>query len=91
MIGIIEKMFYGNLRPCEQESTFNPEILIGFERVEKIRKQLESALSDEQKKLLYAYTDEREQLAVEANKNHFVTGFRMGMSLTIDGMLDHDL
>ena len=91
MLGIIDELFYGNIRPCEHEGTFNPEILIGSGRVEKARKQLEDTLSDEQKKLLHAYTDEREHLAVDANKNHFVTGFRMGMSMAIDGLLGHDL
>lgn len=91
MLGIIDELFYGNIQPCEHEGKLNPEILAGFQRVAQVQKQLEECLNDEQKRLLHAYIDEREQLAVEANKNHFVNGFRMGMSMAIDGFIGRDL
>lgn len=83
---ILQDLWRGNI--CEMEHSGNGfDLQRAEQRANDLREQLAMDLTDKQKKLLEAYTDEMYSVSSELAEDAFVRGVSLGMRLALEAML----
>ena len=87
---VLKEIYHGNYRVTERTFKRNSDFGKAMDKVVALSDQLQTGLNVEQKDLLAqldaAYHDLTDRTAFE----DFVTGFRLGMRLTLEGVADGD-
>lgn len=83
---IIEDLFYGNIRPNERAYASQSKRMYYVHHSEKIRREFEKTLTDEQKTQFNAFLDANMKMMALDELEQFSYGFRIGMQLTVAGL-----
>ena len=78
----LEDLYYGNITPCDKRIRSDSPL----QRVE----QLAAKLDAEGKALLHRMADAENEASSTIALENFILGFRLGMRLAVEGLLDSD-
>lgn len=88
--GTLEDLYYGNITPCDKRIRSDSPLQRVLDEAEQRAEQLAAKLDAEGKALLhrmaYAENEASSTIALE----NFILGFRLGMRLAVEGLLDSD-
>ena len=84
----LEDLYYGNITPCDKRIKSGTTLQQTLTEVERLEEQLESKLDKDGKVLLHRLSDAENEAASTIALENFILGFRLGMRLTIEGLLD---
>lgn len=87
MTSILEEFAYGNITPEIRYFEKNSKYGRLLELVARNEKQLMERLGSEDKKVLTAYIDTRDEAADIAAVNNFLYGFKLGLTMTAETFL----
>ena len=90
MYETLMNLFNGNFKPAEQAYSELPLQKFHSKECDKLRKQLDSLLNEEEQKLLAKLLEEHVIESTYSDMNAFVTGFRMAALIMIDVFHDKD-
>lgn len=78
---MIEKLYWGELHPCEQYVTFHREQTKHTSRLMNLAEDLLPALSEDALKLFYRYQECHNEIQANAEEDRFIAGFKLGVKL----------
>jgi len=90
MYEMLMNLFHGNFRPAERKSAELPLQKFHSKECEKLKKQLESSLNEDEKKLLAELLDAHTIESTYTDMDAFITGFRMAALIIVDVFHDKD-
>ena len=83
----LENLYFGNITPCDQTVRGGSALKQAMEQSEECEKQLTALLEDSEKKLLLRLINAENEIGSTMALENFILGFRLGMRLTIKGLL----
>ena len=78
---IIEKIYWGDLHPCEQYVTSHREQAKLMSRLTNLEEDLRPALSEDALKLFHRYQECVSEIQANAEEDRFIAGFKLGVKL----------
>lgn len=87
MRGTLEDLYFGNITPCDQMVRAGSALKQAMEQSEECEKQLTALLEDKEKTLLLRLINAENEIGSTMALENFILGFRLGMRLTIEGLL----
>ena len=86
----LEALYYGNITPCDKRIKSGTQLQQVLDEAEQWEERLVAKLDDEGKNLLHRMSDAENEAASTIALENFILGFRLGMRLTVEGLLDGD-
>ena len=83
----LEDLYYGNITPCDKRIKSGTPLQQVLDDTEQCEERLAAQLDDEGKNLLHRLSDAENEAASTIALENFILGFRLGMRLTIEGLL----
>ena len=83
---MIGKLYWGELRPCEQYVTSHREQAKLVSKLTNLEEDLLPALSGDALELFHRYQECHSELQANAELDRFVAGFRLGVKLMTEVM-----
>lgn len=80
-------LYFGNITPCDQTVRVGSALKQAMEQSEECMKQLTALLEDKEKTLLLRLINAENEIGSTLALENFILGFRLGMRLTIEGLL----
>ena len=90
MRDILEDLYYGNITPCDKRIKPGTALQQVLDEAEQCEERLAAQLDDEGKALLHRLSDAENEASSTIALENFILGFRLGMRLTVEGLLDSD-
>ena len=87
MGSIIKELWHGNIIPQEDSRIHSKEMKELLEHIARHHENLEKSFTDEQKETFEKFHDCWSEYASLAEEAIFVYAFRLGMQITLDGIL----
>lgn len=87
-MNILEELWYGNIYPNEQSIQKDSEYVQALRKVVDEKENLLPSLSPELQKGIEKLLDVQMEVAVIAERDAFVMGFRMATQIIVDGLTD---
>ncbi len=84
MKSILEELWYGNIRPYESGIHNTPKFKELLGCIAQNSRELDTTLSDEQKKLLEKFMDSHSDFNALSESVIFIYGFRLGAQLMLE-------
>ena len=84
-MGLIAELWRGNIHPAEKEGRSREK---GQEKYLLAEERLLKTLSDEQRVLFESFMTERAEFTAAAEQESFSAGFRLGVGLIMDVIMD---
>lgn len=85
---IIEKLYYGNVNPCENMIRGNENYKDLLRLYSSNQEKLLSTLTEEQKERYEKIHDCADELCNELEKQSFINGFRLGVQLVTESFCE---
>ena len=82
----LEKLYYGNIRPCERRMVPNSELRRAVDTINHCEDQIEEQLNDEGKKLLTKMSEAQQTADNIMALENFILGFRLGIRIMAECM-----
>ena len=82
----LEKLYYGNIRPCERRMVPNSELRRAVDTINHCEDQIEEQLNDEGKKLLTKMSEAQQTADNIMALENFILGFRLGARIMLECM-----
>lgn len=82
----LEKLYYGNLRPCERRMVPSSELRRAVDTINHCEDQIEEQLSDEGKRLLTKMSEAQQTADNIMALENFILGFRLGARIMLECM-----
>ena len=82
----LEKLYYGNIRPCERRMVPNSELRRAVDTINHCEDQIEEQLSDEGKRLLTKMSEAQQTADNIMALENFILGFRLGSRIMLECM-----
>ena len=86
----LEDLYYGNITPCDKRIKPGTALQQTLDEAEQCEERLATKLDDEGKALLHRLVDAENEASSTIALENFILGFRLGMRLTVEGLLDSD-
>ena len=86
----LEELFYGNLTPNEQQITPDSPLQQAMDQAEEYEEKLSALLEGEEKTMLLRLLNAENEIGSTLALENFILGFRLGMRLAVEGLLDSD-
>ena len=86
----LEELFYGNLTPNEQQITPDSPLQQAMDQAEEYEEKLSALLEGEEKTMLLRLLNAENEIGSILALENFILGFRLGMRLAVEGLLDSD-
>ena len=83
----LEDLYFGSITPCDQTVRAGSALKQAMEQSEECEKQLTALLEDKEKTLLLRLINAENEIGSTMALENFILGFRLGMRLTIEGLL----
>ena len=83
----LEDLYFGHITPCDQTVRAGSALKQAMEQSEACEKQLTALLEDKEKTLLLRLINAENEIGSTMALENFILGFRLGMRLTIEGLL----
>ncbi len=83
----IKDLWNGNLAPCENCGSHDPEVKNMISLIERNREKLSAGLTEAQNKLFQRYIDCAEEYLLCMLELAFCDGFSLGSRLTMEALL----
>lgn len=84
----LENLYFGNITPSDQIVRAGSALKQAMEQSEECEKQLTALLEDSERKLLLQLINAENEVGSIMALENFILGFRLGMRLTVEGLLD---
>ena len=84
----LEDLYYGNIIPCDKRIRAGTPLKQALEEAEGLSEQLEARLDREGKALFHRLADAENEAASTIALENFILGFRLGMRLAVEGLLE---
>ncbi len=88
MAGFIEDFYYGNLEP-QESSELGGEIKEKLDELNAMEKELDMALSDEEREMFLAYVSKNIEYVTANITDSFISGFRFGAKFALDTFMNN--
>ena len=82
----LEDLYYGNITPCDKRIKSGSPL----QQAEQLTELLEARLDRDGKALLHRLSDAENEAGSTIALENFILGFRLGMRLTVEGLLGGD-
>lgn len=86
----LEDLYYGNITPCDKRIKSGTPLQQVLDEAEQCEERLAAKLDDEGRTLLHRMADAENEAASTIALENFILGFRLGMRLAVEGLLDSD-
>ena len=86
----LEDLYYGNITPCDKRIKSGSPLQQALDEAERCEERLAAQLDDVGKALLHRMADAENEASSTIALENFILGFRLGMRLTVEGLLDSD-
>lgn len=86
----LEDLYYGNITPCDKRIKPGTTLQQTLDEAEQCEERLTAKLDDEGKALLHRLVDAENEASSTIALENFILGFRLGMRLAVEGLLDSD-
>ena len=86
----LEDLYYGNITPCDKRIRSDSPLQRVLDEAEQRAEQLAAKLYAEGKALLHRMADAENEASSTIALENFILGFRLGMRLAVEGLLDSD-
>ena len=86
----LEDLYYGNITPCDKRIKSGTPLQWVLDEAEQCEERLAAQLDDEGKNLLHRLSDAENEAGSTIALENFILGFRLGMRLAVEGLLDSD-
>ena len=83
----LEDLYYGNITPCDKRIKSGTPLQQVLDEAEQCEECLAAQLDDAGKALLHRMADAENEAGSTIALENFILGFRLGMRLTIEGLL----
>lgn len=83
----LENLYYGNITSCDKCIKSGSPLQQVLDEAEQCEERLTTQLDDEGKALLHRLSDAENEAASTIALENFILGFRLGMRLTVEGLL----
>ena len=83
----LEDLYFGNITPSDQAVRAGSALKQAMEQSEECEKQLTALLEDKEKTLLLRLINAENEIGSTMALENFILGFRLGMRLTVEGLL----
>ena len=90
MRNTLENLYYGNITPCDKRIKSGTPLQQALDEAEQCEERLAAQLDDAGKALLHRMADAENEASSTIALENFILGFRLGMRLTVEGLLDSD-
>ncbi|MGN0998617.1 MAG: DUF6809 family protein [Faecousia sp.] len=87
-MSILEELWYGNVYPSEQTIGKDSEYTQALHKVVDEKEHLITSLTPEIQKAIEKLMDAQMDVAVIAERDAFVMGFRLAVQIMVDGLSD---
>ena len=87
---ILMSLFYGNIRPAEQNPSELPLQKYYSKEYDKLKERLDGLLNEDEQELLTELLDTKAAEDSYSDVNSFVYGFRLAASLMVEVLHDKD-
>ena len=86
----LEDLYYGNITPCDKRIKSGSPLQQALDEAEQCEERLAAKLDDAGKTLLHRMADAENEAGSTIALENFILGFRLGMRLAVEGLLDSD-
>ena len=86
----LEDLYYGNITPCDKRIKSGSPLQQVLDEAEQLTELLEARLDRDGKALLHRLSDAENEAGSTIALENFILGFRLGMQLTVEGLLGSD-
>lgn len=86
----LEAFYFGNIRPNERDIGSNSRCWKISKKAQQAYEELSGALNEKERKMLENYMVLQTSAQTEFELDAFITGFRSGVRLLVDSMVDND-
>ncbi len=86
----LESFYFGNIRPNERDINSKNRCWKISQKAQKVYEELSSSLNEDEKKMLDEYLMLQTSVHTEFELDSFVMGFRTGVRILIDSIVDND-
>ena len=86
----LEDLYYGNITPCDKRIKSGSPLQQVLDEAEQLTELLEARLDRDGKALLHWLSDAENEAGSTIALENFILGFRLGMRLTVEGLLGGD-
>ena len=86
----LEDLYYGNITPCDKRIKSGSPLQQVLDEAEQLTELLEARLDRDGKALLHRLSDAENEAGSTIALENFILGFRLGMRLTVEGLLGDD-
>ena len=90
MRNILEDLYFGKITPNEQNITPGSPLQQAMDQAEKYEEKLSALLEGEEKTMLLRLLTAENEIGSTLALENFILGFRLGMRLTVEGLLGGD-
>ena len=90
MRNILEDLYFGKITPNEQDITPGSPLQQAMDQAEEYEEKLSALLEGEEKTMLLRFLNAENEIGSTMALENFILGFRLGMRLAVEGLLDSD-
>ena len=83
----LENLYFGNITPNDQTVKSGTALKKAMEQSAECEEKLTTLLEDSEKKLLLRLINAENEIGSNMALENFILGFRLGMRLTVEGLL----
>ena len=89
-MSILEELWYGNIEPMEAVGSGGSQYKELMGLMAKNREKIAEKLNEEMQVVLEIYDDNIREMGAIAEKEAFIYGFRLGMRLAAESLIDRE-
>ena len=86
----LENLYFGNITPNDQSVKSGTALKKAMEQSAECEEKLTALLEDKEKALLLRLINAENEIGSTMALENFILGFRLGMRLAVEGLLDSD-
>ena len=86
----LENLYFGNITPNDQIVKSGTALKKAMEQSAECEEKLTALLKDKEKTLLLRLINAENEIGSTMALENFILGFRLGMRLAVEGLLDSD-
>ena len=86
----LENLYFGNITPNDQTVKSGTALKKAMEQSAECEEKLTALLEDKEKTLLLRLINAENEIGSTMALENFILGFRLGMRLAVEGLLDSD-
>ena len=90
MPNILEKLYYGNLTPCQRAVRPGSKVKKLMQKQSDLESKLNESFTEEQRKIFEQYLSVSADLLDANTLDNFITGFRLGARFTHETLIGTD-